>query len=297
MRSLRNTFLIILCLALLLPLTLLMSGCGNEIEIQEDEPLYVNTAALLEALVTDDKDGALSLLPSQDGEQLYQIAKSVLGESSKIISLSVNLAEGGSLDGREFRAMELLVVTDTDSFYVESMVYTDSPSYIPDFDVERIPRIVENNGAQAVFVVLGCLSAAFALWMFIDCAVKCKEKKWLWLILIAVGMFSLSIGSATASSGIAVTFGWTNLSSITFWDDGTFHVSVMIPVAAFAWLALRGKASSATAADSSEADGSGTAAGRSSAKADEPDTATQASDFTADAPDTEAGGSSTSAES
>lgn len=255
MRFLRKTLFIVICLALILPALLMVSGCSNKIEVSEDEPLYTNTVALLEAIVADDKDGALSLLNTDSGSLLYDSAKEALGESSEIVSISINLAEGGSLGGREFRAVELLVVTDTDSFYVESMVYTDNTSLIPDFDVERIPRVVENNGAQTVFVILGCLSAAFALWMFIDCAIKCKEKKWLWLILIAVGMFSLTIGSSTVSNGIGVAFGWTNLSAITFWDDGSFHVSVMIPAAAFAWLALRGKASTTPAKTDSAEDG------------------------------------------
>lgn len=229
---------VLLCV-LLLAATL--CSCGNTIEIGEDEPLYTNSVALIEAIVASDRQKALDILHADNEETLYDTARSVLGDSTAVESIEINVAEGGTMDGREFRAVEFIVKTNCDSYYIESMVYTDDLSHIPNFDVERIPVQVENIGAQTVFVILGCISVGFAVWMLVDCAVKCKEKKWLWLILIAVGMFSVGISSTTVSGGMTVNFGWTHLSAIRFWDDGSFEACLMIPVGAVAWLALRNK--------------------------------------------------------
>lgn len=233
-------------------LTATLCSCGNTIELSEDEPLYTNSVALIEAIVASDEERALEILHADNEQTLYDTARRVLGDSTTVESIEINVAEGGTLNDREFRAVEFIVKTDCDSYYIESMVYTDDQSHIPNFDVERIAVLVENIGAQTVFIILGCISVGFTIWMFIDCAVKCKEKKWLWLILIAVGMFSIGISSTTVSGGMTLNFGWTHPSAIKLWDDGSFEACLMIPVSAIAWLALRNKPGVMTAEPKSE---------------------------------------------
>lgn len=106
---------------------------------------------------------------------------------------------------------------------------------------------MEGTGAGQ-WVVLGALTWVFVIWMFVDCCRKKIRRKALWLVLIALVALVLTLTMRGGSVNLRFNVGlYLQLSSLISYGDGSTQLSLVVPVGAIVYCAMR-KRLEATAA-------------------------------------------------
>lgn len=253
MKTMRKRIsLLVLAAALLLSL----AGCGG-IKVEDDPEIRRGVEAFLDGLMANDADAAYGAVYSGIGrdefdtalEQMVLCVEGMADYALELMHYNYSNRNGTVTIQTTYRMTageKSVIVTASRIEGYEGLTgihvvpeeqtnlrHTGTPGHMAGADA-----------AQWAVLVLGLLVCGFVIWMVVDCCRRKIRRKVLWLLLIILGAMILSFTVSSTSVNFRFNFGlYVQLSSLIRYGDGSTRLSLVVPVGAIIYFAMRKKLS------------------------------------------------------
>ncbi|MBQ8382942.1 MAG: hypothetical protein IJX47_07055 [Clostridia bacterium] len=235
-----------IALTLLVLLITVLSGCESQLI---DNGLFREECEdYLNAMLAKDFDAAHALTPAIDESEhrayFEQSCQSLTGATS--YELTQTGWQITTSNGVTVKTAAYQLVTDngvTCQIRLRSIEGVDGISNIAFRDstafIESVPNLKVYNPA---FTVFSLVSAAFCIWMIVDCARRTIPKKVLWILLILVSIgFGCTWGSGTMRLNVTPGLFFSTSSLKAIISDEVIALNVFLPVGALIYFFRRKK--------------------------------------------------------
>lgn len=235
-------------------LVLSMAGCG-EIKVEDDPEIRRGVEAFLDGLVANDGDAAYAAVYSGIGrdefdtalEQMLPCVEGMADYALELMHYNYSNRNGTVTIQTTYRmtAGEKSVIVTASR--IEGYEGLTGVHVVPEEQttLRHTGTLGHMEGANAVqwgMLVLGALVWAFVIWMIVDCSRRKITKKALWLVLIILGTVVLTLTLSGSSVNFRFNFGlYLQLSSLIRYGDGSSQLSLVVPVGAIVYCAMRRK--------------------------------------------------------
>lgn len=249
MRNSRNRIVLLILVA---ALVLILTGCG-EFEIKDDPAVRSDADVFLDALVAGDADAAYAAVYSGIDRTQFDTGFSQMCayvQDVEEYTLEPIYYNYSSSNGTVTIQLTYRMTTEQGSFIVtasriEGYEGLAAVHIVPEEQttLHHTGTLGNMEGAGAVqwaVLALGALTWVFVIWMFVDCSCKKIRKKALWLVLIALGALVLTLTMRGGSVNLRFNVGlYLQLSSLIRYGDGSSQLSLVVPVGAIVYCAMR----------------------------------------------------------
>lgn len=250
----KNTWRKFTLLILAAALVLILAGCGG-IEIEDDPEIRGAVEEFLNALVAEDGDAAYSTVYSGIDRtefdtafaQMYAAVEGVTDYTLEPIHYNYSNQNGTvtiQLTYRMTAGERAFVVTASKTEGYEGLtgVHIAPEEQTTLHHTGTLGNMEGANAVQWAVLVLGALIWVFVIWMVVDCCRRKMRLKALWLLLIILGALVLTVTVSGTGMNLRFNMGlYLQLSSLIRYGDGSSQLSLVVPLGAIIYCALRRK--------------------------------------------------------
>ena len=238
---------------LVLTLLLALCGCDPMEKIEENPSIRAGVDAVLGSLMAEDAEacyGAFnSEVPREDFDGAFAPLCDILQgiESYELTYSGYNYYNNnGVVTIRHSYWMR----AGEKEFLVDAAIVEGAPGLISFHITPKEQTTASYTGTlghmegagifQWVILILGVVTAIFVLWMTVDCLRRKPRRMALWLLAILLGSVAFRLSYASGSINFRTNFGINlSLSSLTRYGDGSYVLSLIIPIGAIVYLIKR----------------------------------------------------------
>ena len=251
----KKYFSLLMCVIVLI-LCLLCTGCKAALQNFDNKEIRQTTEAMLDALVSDDHNGAYALVSEicteDDFSLIYKQMQDLLGETdtyelnllSIYTNFSVNNGQKTSTTTAQYELtsenVRLVVSVQVDgenrltNFYLTPYENTDY------YSTGTLENIKELSAVQWLFLLTNVVTIGITLFAFVDCCRHKVRKKVLWILILIFGF--VTIGATISATGFNFNFNVGNImaySALIRYGSGTLMLRLMLPVGAICYFIAR----------------------------------------------------------
>lgn len=240
-------------IAALLLVIVMLAGCAD-MSSENDAAIQNKVEILVDALLTNDPDTGYHVVHSEISREEFDAAfeqmRAMLPATAeeyqlKRIQYHYQMKNGISAHQAGYELIigqETFVVTAelVEGYDGLMSVYVTPAEYTALNHSGTIGHMAGANAVQWVVLVLGALAWMFVIWMVVDWCRRKMRKKILVLLLIIFGQFLLGLTMGGGSLNLRFNIGiYLQLSSLIHFGDGSWQLSLLIPVGAIVYCCLR----------------------------------------------------------
>ena len=242
-----RVLLIIVCIFMML---CALSGCAQG-DKDANARLETATRSMLDALLSDDADGAYALVSNAATREEFSPVYAQMREMLSGVSSYELRQLGTNKKGSEYAVSFLVTATaaDGERSYAVTAYEKTGAAGMSAFLLQRneekvVPKGSLSNMQDAgalswCMLILGGLSWLFILAAALDCGLHAKKNKGIMLFIILFGMATLGFTLAP-SAGFSITHGYYEpYSAFLLYPDGKEILRVLLPLGAIGWFILR----------------------------------------------------------
>ena len=232
-------------IALLFAALLLFSSCGDI--ASENKELRTLTDAFMEALLANDAETAYGIMNQKNDKEMFVQNFSEISEFFNGVT-SYTLAQTGLhtsiQNGTQTTTVTYSMKTNDEKTYILQAAAIKGEEGLTGIKFQSTDWVMKKSESlstlRIALLVYSLASAAFCIWMLVDCFKRKLSKKPLWILLILAGI-KFAVRFTQAGANIHFSLGiFFSLSGVsTNVTQGLVTATIILPVGAIVYFFLR----------------------------------------------------------